>query len=432
MARASRSSKLETRTSRVKLKANHEPYWIGIGLGLYLGYRKGVKGGSWIARYYVDGKYRKQKLGKSDDYQNANNIDVLDYFQAQAKARKFANQTAHQSANISLEPITVAKVVQDYLNWFKTNRKSFVRTKHIAETHIIPQLGHYKLDKLSTIAIRQWLENLAKQPPRLRSTKIKQNYKKISDDQEAARKRKASANRILTVLKAALNHAWRDGLIDRDEAWRKVKPFGKVNAPKIQYLELSECERLINACEPDFRQLVRGALLTGCRYGELTQTKIQDYNVRNGTLHVIVTKNGKPRHIPLTEEGKQFFEQITAGKTGDNLIFVRSDGEAWGKSHQSRRLKDACKVAKIEPVINFHVLRHTYGSLLASKGVSLQVIAELLGHADTRITSRHYAHLMPSYVSETLKQNLPTFVKNEKVKVTRIDKIAAQGDIFNG
>ena len=90
-------------------------------------------------------------------------------------------------------------------------------------------------------------------------------------------------------------------------------------------------------------------------------------------------------------------------------MFLREDSQPWDKSHQVRRITKACQQAKIEPVISFHILRHTYGSLLASRGVPLQVIAELLGHSDTRITSRHYAHLMPSFVADTLRANLPTF-----------------------
>jgi integrase len=107
-------------------------------------------------------------------------------------------------------------------------------------------------------------------------------------------------------------------------------------------------------------------------------------------------------------------------------IFVREDGSMREESHQIRRLKTVCEVAKIEPAVSFHILRHTYGSLLASKGVPLQVIAELLGHSDTRITSRHYAHLMPSFVADTLRSNLPRFVKSNQSKVLRIDKVSGE------
>jgi integrase len=53
------------------------------------------------------------------------------------------------------------------------------------------------------------------------------------------------------------------------------------------------------------------------------------------------------------------------------------------------------------------VLRHTHGSMLAMKGVPLGVIAKQLGHADTRMTEKHYAHLAPSYVADTIRAHFP-------------------------
>jgi integrase len=53
-------------------------------------------------------------------------------------------------------------------------------------------------------------------------------------------------------------------------------------------------------------------------------------------------------------------------------------------------LLEACRRAKIKPEISFHVLRHTHGSTLAMRGVPMGVIAEQLGHADTRMTENEY------------------------------------------
>lgn len=143
---------------------------------------------------------------------------------------------------------------------------------------------------------------------------------------------------------------------------------------------------------------------------------MSDFNSSQKTIFISETKNGKTRYVPLTDEGIAFFDSIIAGNFGNNLVFVRSDGKAWSASHQIRRLNEACKKVSIEPAVSFHILRHTYGSLLASRGVPLQVIAELLGHSDTRITSKHYAHLMPSFVANTLRENLPQFITNEPDK----------------
>jgi integrase len=62
--------------------------------------------------------------------------------------------------------------------------------------------------------------------------------------------------------------------------------------------------------------------------------------------------------------------------------------------------------AGIAPPAPFHVLRHTYASRLAMRGTPMPVIAAQLGHADTCMTERHYAHLAPSYVSETARNGL--------------------------
>jgi hypothetical protein len=52
-----------------------------------------------------------------------------------------------------------------------------------------------------------------------------------------------------------------------------VKPFREVDAPVVRFLKTDECARLVNACDHAFRGLVRGALVTGCRYGELTRMR---------------------------------------------------------------------------------------------------------------------------------------------------------------
>jgi integrase len=70
-------------------------------------------------------------------------------------------------------------------------------------------------------------------------------------------------------------------------------------------------------------------------------------------------------------------------------------------------LDEASRRAKIMPAVTFHILRHTHGSQLAMNGVPMGVIAAQLGHADTRMTEKHYAHLSPSYVAQTIRANFP-------------------------
>jgi len=76
--------------------------------------------------------------------------------------------------------------------------------------------------------------------------------------------------------------------------------------------------------------------------------------------------------------------------------------------------------AGIEPAIGMHTLRHTYASSLVQAGVSLAIVAEALGHADTRMVSKHYGHLAPSQVADAIRAHLPALGIDIDSTVTRI------------
>jgi integrase len=71
-------------------------------------------------------------------------------------------------------------------------------------------------------------------------------------------------------------------------------------------------------------------------------------------------------------------------------------------------MRAACGAARIAP-ITFHGLRHTYASRLAMNGVPLGVIAAQLGHSDTRMVEKHYGHLAPSYIADTVRAAYGSF-----------------------
>lgn len=59
----------------------------------------------------------------------------------------------------------------------------------------------------------------------------------------------------------------------------------------------------------------------------------------------------------------------------------------------------------------------------------MPVIAQQLGHADTRMTEKHYAHLSPSYVADTIRENFPTLGIAEKSNVQLLKKTNRQSII---
>lgn len=426
MGRRVRDHRLETREGRAKLSQRQNPYWRLISTNIHLGYRKGQRGGQWYYRIYHENDYIKRTFAEADDNADANGKNILNFDQAQEKARK-EGQKIINGSDWREKPYTVKDAVTDYLADFKAHgKKSLYSTETQINAHILPTFGDKVITNLTYENLTAWKNKLATSDKRTRTgIGNKQQFKtNNNDDPEYQRKRRSTANRIITIFKAILNHAFQTNKINTNETWLKLKPFKNVAEPKIRFLNELETGRLLNACEPDFRLLVRGALLTGARYGELTALRVSDYTNQSVSIHQ--SKSGKPRHIPLNDEGIKFFEQLITGRNSEEYIFTRADGKRWGKNYQTRPLEAACKAASIAPAISFHILRHTYGSILAMRDVSLQVISTLLGHSDTRVTGRHYAHLMPSYVADLVKQNLPGFGKTEENNVTAIFKNTAK------
>ena len=402
---------LENRAARAKLKVRGKPYYKTIGPGLHIGYRKGKRAGMWVVRRYAGAStYKVETIAEADDYADANGVNVLDFWQAQDAARKRAN-----APRASRGPYKVKDAIKDYLVELE-GRASCKDTEKRLHAYALPAIGDKHIDKLTAETLRNWHRELAKSPRRIRTEKgaVQRTRAVNLSDPEIARQRKVSANQILGLLKAALNHAFHEGKAASDVEWRKVKPFPKVNRSRAAYLSIAQSKRLINASEGDFRLLVRAALETGARYGELGRLKVSDYNRDSGTLAIRLSKSGESRHVILTEDGQAFFDQVVAGRAGSEPMLRR----VWKPSEQERPMKAACARAKIDPPVGFHQLRHTWASHAVMGGMPLPVIARNLGHVDTRMVEKHYGHLAPSYVADAVRKHAPRFgVSNEPSKV---------------
>lgn len=411
MAKRVRDVNLESRAARDKLKARGDPYYRVIAEGLHIGYRKGKTAAVWVMRTYVKEKhYLVEKFANADDSLDADGHDVLTWWQAVNRARTLLAEREAAKRQSPAPPPTVGDVLDSYLSHARGRQKSYRDTEITVERLIRPELGAIRVADLTADRIRRWHVKLASTAPRLRTRKgEEQQFSTAEANEDFKRRRKSTANRILTVLKAALNRAFREEMVDDDKAWRRVEAFGDANSVRVGFIDVIEAQRLIGVCQPDFRRLVEAALQTGCRYGELCRLKVGDFNPAVGTLVIRVSKTGQPRHIVLTDEGVEFFASIAEGRSGNDTMLVKSNGEAWAESHQSRPMAEACRRAKISPPIGFHALRHTWASLAVMNGVPLMVIAKNLGHVDTRMVERHYGHLAPSFVAEAIRAGAPRF-----------------------
>jgi integrase len=418
MARTARNPKLDTRNARGGLKKSRAPYWTSISPGHSLGYRKGKKVGTWLAKLILDDLRQENRIGPADDMLDADGFTIFSFAQAQERARKWFEEIKRDEHHVNIDTYTVSEALDDYLEHYSREGRSLGRVECNIRLHIRPQLGHLAVKKLTKRRIDAWLKELSETPAMVRSRKGgERRYKDVTDDPDAKRRCRVKANRQLVILKAALNFAANEFPSLSDEAWRRVKSFRRAERARVRHLSDDESRRLVNACKEPFRSLVLAGLLTGARYGELARLTAGDYNPDAGTIHIRDSKSGKDRHVYLSPEGARHFTRQAVGKGSQELLFTRANKESWGPSHQQRVMKVASENAKIKPAVTFHVLRHCYASRSVMRKIELMVVARQLGHSDTRMGEKHYGHLAPNYVADTVRKNFTDMglVKNDNV-----------------
>ena len=184
--------------------------------------------------------------------------------------------------------------------------------------------------------------------------------------------------RTALVTRDNLRQAKRDGF----NRWRRARGFDAWPAYGVYTDHLAP--------------LVLLALNTGLRRGELLKLTWADVQLDTAPPALVVrgetAKSAQTRVIPLNSEARAVLRMWRPDGAGPAaLVFPGTEGRVLGT------IKTAwgglCKLATIT-AFRFHDLRHTFASKLVQRGVDLNVVRELLGHADMKMTLR-YAHLAP-------------------------------------
>jgi integrase len=390
---------------RRKLKSGRKAYFdILMPSKLAIGYQRLTVGnaGRWISRSKLaDGRYQFVTIARADDFEEADGLRILSFAQAYEAARGKSGSTG--------SVLTVADAIRDYVRYLYEVKSSGRHAEVSAAKLILPQFGKIRISELTAPRINQWRDALARQPALARTGRGRpQQYKAPPTTKDALRARRASVNRVLTILKAALNYAYENNEGLDNSAWsRRVKRFPNVDAARPGYLTVEESQRLIAAASASFRPLVHAGLLTGCRYGELIALTCGDY--QRGKIYVAQSKSGKPRSVTLSDEGVVFFDSMLSGRASSDPMFLRHDDKPWRGSQQTEPMQDACGRAGIVPAIGFHQLRHTWASLAIMNGMPLKLVARNLGHANTLMVEKHYGHLTESYIDREIRANAPRY-----------------------
>lgn len=408
--------RVSTRDARLRLPGRREPYWIEIVPGTAIGYMRGSRDVSWFVRQRVAGKYLKKRLGTPDDHAPADGAVVLTYAQAVALATKTqVEQRESAFPRHYGDGLTLNDIVDAYLDEHLAGRGSESISRQQWERHGRSSIGVRLLGSLDAPDLRKWHKAMTMKPPTIRG-KVQEFD---PNDADQLRARKSTANRVLTIAKAALNFAWRGNASkkmpdDQPAWWAKVAPFPLGDQPPPRMLEQAEIPRLLNAAEGDLRDLLSGALMTGARRGELTNLKVRDYMPGSQSIRIFQSKTGKTLNQPLTAEGIALFDRLTKDKDGEALVFKRADGSSWKRDDVQKPMAQAAATAKLTDV-SFKTTRATYGKLLLLATKDIELVAKALGHSDSRVTRKHYVQYLPNEIAQGVSK-LPSLGLARKVK----------------
>lgn len=184
----------------------------------------------------------------------------------------------------------------------------------------------------------------------------------------------ATVNRYLSILRRVGNLCVRWGWTDTPIGQRVQLLTGE--RQRHVYLTPDEVQTILAHCSPELADMVRFAVLTGLRRGEMM--RLQPADIRDDCIVLDAqTKSGRPRVVPLPPQARKI--------ATTRLPWALT---VWEFRNGFERAREAAGM----PHVRVHDLRHTYASWLAQGGASLVAIRDLLGHSSLAVTSR-YAHL---------------------------------------
>lgn len=353
-------------------------------------YRRSVDG-KWVGTITLENRKRKYFYGKTRK-------EVQEQM-------KIALREQEQGRLVTTSSQTVAQFLTDWLENTHKQRirpRTYERYREAVYLHLVPALGHHKLQKLTAKHLDAFYAKKASEG--LASTTIIYYH---------------------SVIHNALGKAVKWGLVPQNVADLASPP--RKGRYEIQPLTVEQVQKLLATLRGHkWEALFTLALATGLRRGEILGLKWQDINFTTEKLQVrrilsrVPTNMENREHVYVEAEPKtkksrrsvtvasfaldalrahRVHQQEMKRKAGSlwqehDYVFCTSFGTHLNPNHVVTELKKVLKEAGL-PDIRFHDLRHSAATLLLSLDVHPKVVQEMLGHTQISTTMDIYSHVLP-------------------------------------
>jgi integrase len=324
MPRHARHHGLENRSARLKHSVTPKPLFVKIGAGLALGYRRNTTAGSWVLRA-ADGKggNRIKTIGLADDFDEADDIDILDFWAAQDRARKLGRGAAIGDYDPG-KLLTVAQAVDAY-KLDLAARGGDISTIARVGAGLPARLADKVVGLVTARDLRTWRDGLIKQ--------------------ELA---PATVNRVSSALKAALNlaanlderisrRAWEKGLMtlpDAVEARNIILPDAVVQrVVEVAY-----------AHDPQVGLFVDVIAVTGARPSQVARLNVDDVQDGRADTRLMVPSSRKGRGnkkvarrpVPIPASLAARLRQAVGNRSNTAPLLLKPASELTHKTPQDR------------------------------------------------------------------------------------------------
>ncbi|MFN8037598.1 MAG: site-specific integrase [Acidimicrobiales bacterium] len=306
-------------------------------------------------------------------------------------------------------------------------RTSFARDRSYLDNHVLPRWGKVKLGRITRVDVDKWIAEL-------------------SEDGASVRKKggslsPATIEKIYQVFRKIMAAAYDDGRIGRLPC-PEHPPIPRKKRKIVRFLDETQVVELGDQIHDRYEAMIYVGSYGGFRIGELCALRIDDIDWDRGHIRVDegltdvdgLVKFEDPkterafRTVPMAdlalEHLRRHIDRLVDEDDSQALLFTSPEGGILRPTNwRARFFNPAVKAAKLTPLTP-HDLRHTAASLFISAGANPWMLAEVLGHTDTRMIDRVYGHLFEKDREELRKR------MSEKARTTPIPA-AGTGNVID-
>ena len=371
----------------MKPRKGDEPHWQRLRFGCFLGFRPSQRGGkgTWIARAYDPdtGKYSRKALG---DYGSLAGHEV--FVEAKRDAEKWADRVEKGAV-----PSEILETVADACRSYAAENPN--AEGGLKRSVYSDAIANVKLDKLRKHHLQIWRKNLEKTPALITRSKIGPAQTRVRS--------KATVNRDMVPLRAALRRVLALGTPKSDSAWQEaLKPYKGADNRRQLYLDRNDRKKILDVVDTELEPFVRALCLLPLRPGALASLKVRDFEKSTRTLTIRTDKNRAERKIAVPAIIAAFLSEHTKNKLPLAPLLSQADGRAWNKDAWKKPIKTAIKTAGLPDEATAYTLRHSVITDLIRAGLPILTVAQLSG-TSVKMIEDHYGHLVRNDAEQALE-----------------------------